>query len=181
MSNGPLNPMDPWILILRLIHIAAGVFWVGAAVTAYSFIEPTAHDLGDDGQRFMRQLTKRRRLPEFVTVAAVLNLVAGGVLYWRASGGLQAAWITSPSGIGFTIGALTAVLAAVIAVAFILPTLNQIERVATAQTGSPQPSGAVEPELHRLEQRLRLASLGNVLMLTVALATMATARYWGNL
>jgi uncharacterized membrane protein len=171
--------MDLWLVILRMTHIVAGVFWVGAAVTAYSFIEPTVADLGDDGQRYMRQLTKRRRFPEFVTAAAVLNLAAGGILYWRVSGGLQGAWIWSPSGMGFTMGALAAILAAAIAVAFVLPTLKQMERLAV---GSAGPTSSTSPsELHRLERRLRLASLGNVLMLTVAVVAMATARYWGSL
>lgn len=170
---------DPALLLLRLLHIAGGIFWVGAAVTSVAFLEPAVHDLGDDGQKFMRQLTKRRRLPEFVTAAAVINLVAGGLLYWRSSGGFQSGWILSPMGIGFTIGALAAILAAVIAVAFILPTLNRLE-TAGQHALSGQPAGAeAVADLHRLEQRLRVASLANVAMLTLAVVTMATARYWG--
>jgi hypothetical protein len=144
-----------------------------------AFVEPAIHDLGADGQKFMRQLTKRRRLPEFVTAAAVTNLVAGGLLYWRVSGGFQAGWILSPMGIGFTIGALAAIMAAVIAVAFILPTLKRLETA-----GEHAASGQVQTEesfadLQRLERRLRFASLANVAMLTLAVVTMATARYWG--
>jgi uncharacterized membrane protein len=170
---------DPALLLLRLLHIAGGIFWVGAAVTSLAFIEPAAHDLGDDGQKFMRQLTKRRRLPEFVTAAAVINLVAGGLLYWRASGGFQSGWVLTPMGIGFTIGATAAIVAAVIAVAFVLPALNQLEAAGQHATSGQPPGSDAAADLQRLERRLRVASLANVAMLTVAVVTMATARYWG--
>jgi uncharacterized membrane protein len=170
---------DPALLLLRLLHIAAGIFWVGAAVTSLAFLEPALHDLGDDGHRFMRYLTKRRRLPEFVTAAAATNLVAGGLLYWRVSGGFQAGWMLSPVGIGFTIGALAAIVAAAIAGAFILPTLKRLESVGQHAL-SAQTSGEEQlADLQRLERRLRLASLANVAALTVAVVAMATARYWG--
>lgn len=166
---------DPMMLLLRLLHIAGGVFWVGAAVTAFAFVEPAAHDLGNDGQRYMTQLTKRRRLPQFVTAAAVVNLIAGGLLYWRVSGGFRAGWILSPMGMGFTIGAIAALVAAVVAVAYILPTLKGLEAAAHGDPPPRQPPAGVEA----LERRLRRASIANVLLLTVAVVTMATARYWG--
>jgi uncharacterized membrane protein len=162
------------LLLLRLVHIAGGVFWVGAAVIAFGFVEPAAHDLGEEGRKFMHQLTVRRRLPDFVTASAVLSLVSGGILYWRMSGGLQREWILSPPGLGFTMGATAAILAAVVAVAFLLPTLKRIGSLTPA---SLSPSAAAM--LPMLELRLRRASQWNALLLIVSVAAMATARYWG--
>ena len=34
------------VLILRLIHIGAGAFWVGAVFTTFLFLQPTALALG---------------------------------------------------------------------------------------------------------------------------------------
>jgi uncharacterized membrane protein len=161
---------DAVFLLLRLVHIAGGVFWVGAAVTAFGFVEPAAHDLGKDGEKFMHQLTVRRRLPAFVTTSAVLSLITGGWLYWHVSGGLHSDWIASPPGFGFTLGAVAAIVAAAIAVIVILPTLKRIDAVAF----TPGSVSLLPP----LEKRLRRASLWNVIMLALAVAAMATARYW---
>jgi hypothetical protein len=172
--------MNDWtFLLLRLVHIGAGVFWVGAAVTAFAFIEPAVHDLGAAGEKFMRQLTERRKLPEFIVVAGVLNLGSGGVLYWRDSGGLQPEWIASPIGLGFTIGAIAALLGAATAIAFILPTLKKLEDVSRGLPSELAPTMDTTARLRALNRRLHLASLGNVLLLALAVASMATARNWG--
>jgi hypothetical protein len=57
----------------------------------------------------MDHLMKRRRMGVFFPIVAALTILSGAGLYWRASGGLQAAWITSPSGLAFTIGGLAAI------------------------------------------------------------------------
>ena len=103
-----------------------------------------------------------------------------GVLYWRASGGLQPEWIVSPIGLGFTIGAIAAILGAAIAIAFILPTLKQLEAISLGLPSELAPTRETAAKLQSLNRRLHLASLGNVLMLVVAVATMATARNWGR-
>jgi nitric oxide reductase large subunit len=45
--------MDWYVIVLRVIHIAAGIFWVGAAFVLFLFIQPSVKELGPEGQRFM--------------------------------------------------------------------------------------------------------------------------------
>jgi uncharacterized membrane protein len=52
-------------LLLRLIHILAGVFWVGAIFLIAGFLLPTARAMGREGGRFMQHLMLQRRLPVF--------------------------------------------------------------------------------------------------------------------
>ena len=42
------------ITALRLLHIVAGLLWVGAALMMSLYIEPTAAASGADGKRFLR-------------------------------------------------------------------------------------------------------------------------------
>jgi hypothetical protein len=46
----------------------------------------------------MEHLTNRRKLGTYFPIVALLTILAGAALYWRTSGGLQAAWIGSPMG-----------------------------------------------------------------------------------
>jgi len=99
------------LIVLRLLHIVAGVFSVGAAWFFFVFVEPTAAELGPESERFMNGMMVRRKAPIFITIASVTTVLAGLALYWRASAGLTAAWITSGPGIGFTVGAVAAIVA----------------------------------------------------------------------
>ncbi len=51
--------------LLRLIHILAGIFWVGAILLIAGFLLPTSRATGREGARFMQHLMLKRRLPAF--------------------------------------------------------------------------------------------------------------------
>lgn len=91
--------MDPLLLPLRVLHIGSAMIWFGGAIIGSFFLVPTADALGKAGQPFMDHLLKRRRLGIVFPVVAAITIASGAALYWRDSGGLQAAWITSPTGI----------------------------------------------------------------------------------
>jgi uncharacterized membrane protein len=100
--------MDIFLILLRIIHIFAGVFWVGAALIGTFFLVPAARSSGPEGLKFIQTLMVRMRFQTAIIVAAVLTILAGFFLYARDSGGFQQSWITSSVGLGFTIGALAA-------------------------------------------------------------------------
>jgi len=78
-----------WMVILRLLHIVSGAFWVGTVVTAVFFIEPTAQALDREGERFLAHLVIRRRLALVLVIAATTAIGAGAILYWIDSDGLD--------------------------------------------------------------------------------------------
>ena len=49
--------MDFFLVALRLIHIVAGSFWVGAALMLAVFVEPTVRAVGPAGGQFMQKLS----------------------------------------------------------------------------------------------------------------------------
>jgi uncharacterized membrane protein len=100
--------MDIYLLVLRLVHVFGGVFWVGGALMMNFFIGPTIGATGQAGKQFMGHLMVRMRLSTIMTTIAILTLLAGGLLYWRDSQGLTSMWMSAGSGIGFAIGELQA-------------------------------------------------------------------------
>ncbi|HWL91606.1 MAG TPA: isoprenylcysteine carboxylmethyltransferase family protein [Actinomycetota bacterium] len=103
--------MDTYMVVLRIVHILAGVFWVGAAFTTILFLQPTAREVGPAAGPFMAHLAGKKRLVDWVLLAAGLTVLAGLLMYWRVSGGLDPDWIGSAPGISLTVGALCAIAA----------------------------------------------------------------------
>src|SRR5256885_6190676 len=97
---------------LRLLHILAGIFWVGATVFLASFLLPAARTVGPTAGPVIAELMGRRRLQLWINVAMVIAILAGFALYGldsRISGG---GFGRSPMGITLGIGALLSIVAA---------------------------------------------------------------------
>ena len=69
------------IIVLRIIHIFAGVLWVNAAFYNLMFVRPAVRATGAEGQRVNRYLIQQTCLTSYVVGVATLNLLAGLALY----------------------------------------------------------------------------------------------------
>ncbi len=74
--------MNTWIIVLRIIHIVGGVFWVGGSLFLGLFIGPTVNATAEAGQKFMAHLMTKARLATRISAAAGLTVLAGAILYW---------------------------------------------------------------------------------------------------
>ena len=97
--------MDYLRLVLRIIHIGAGIFWVGSALMMAFFIAPTISATAEAGQKFAGHMIGTMKLTQRISAAAGLTILAGFLLYgldlqWFTS----AAWMSSGAGTGFGIG-----------------------------------------------------------------------------
>jgi hypothetical protein len=171
--------MSILIILLRLIHVAAGALWAGAAIAYFFFFEPTAKGLGPAGPKFMQDLVGKHRYPMFMNVASMLTILAGLGLYWFASGGLSAAWITSGPGLGFTLGSLAALAAFGVGFVGIRPRAQRLGELGQtiAAAGGP-PTAEQGAELQRLNAQIHRVERWDVTLLAISLVLMATARYW---
>ena len=170
------------VLILRLIHIGVGVFWVGAVFTNVLFLQPTAAALGPDGGRFSYHLARHRRFSRVILVSAATTILAGIWLLWITTNGLDADQVFAPSRIGFTVGGIAAVLTFALGSLYIYPrTERVVEIVGAAMAASRGPAPEEQAELGRIRGELLRAGWVTVVGLGVATAAMATARYWGAL
>ena len=170
--------MDGLQIALRIVHIVAGVFWVGSVAFMFVYIEPTTRALGPQAAPVMAHLTQRRRLPTITLTSGVLTVVAGLILYWRSSGGLQRDWITSPLGLGFTVGGVAAILALAIGATVVRRSVQRMGAVAgaVASSGGP-PSQEQGAEIQMLQRRMRVWGRTMLVLLVVSVVAMAAARY----
>jgi uncharacterized membrane protein len=170
--------MDWYVIVLRIIHIFAGVFWVGAGATFVFFISPTAAATLPESQRFMTYLTQKLSFLNRVRDVAGLNVLAGLLLYWHDSGGLQIKWITTPTGIAFTIAGIVALIALLIVNFVAIPALKRLGALSGAiRAGGKPPSPEQAEMLQSAQHTLSLASRGGLALLAITLLGMATARY----
>jgi len=166
------------MIILRLIHIFAGVFWAGTSLLLAGFVEPSVRSLGDEGGRFMQRLTGPSRLPTFMNLAAILSSIARAILYWIISGGLSLSWMTSAPGVGLSIGAVAAAGAFVsghVIQARSASRVASLGREIQSQGGLPSSSQLME--MQNLQARLRRGGVLGAVLLSIAVIGMAIARY----
>jgi hypothetical protein len=110
----------------------------------------------------------------------MLTIVAGLLLYWNSSGGLQSAWIQTPTGVGYTIGSVAGLLAFLLAFIMIRPRgqrLGQLGHEITLAGGPPSASQVAQ--LHALDGEIISIERVEMILMLISLLTMATARYWG--
>jgi len=98
--------MDYLKIVLRLIHVISGVFWVGSAVFMNFFFGPTLRATGEAGKQFAGHLMTRTRFSNFITYSALSAVIAGALLYGIDADWFSSPWFRSGAGIGFAIGAV---------------------------------------------------------------------------
>jgi len=170
--------MNLFMVVLRLIHIGAGVFWAGGAIIVARFVIPSVQDAGPEGGKVVQALQKRG-LMTALPAAAVLSMVAGLILYWRDSAGSASAFSQSPSGIALSLGAAVSIVAFVIGITIMRP--STMKAGALAQTlpelTDPAARTARQAEIQGLRTRAARAANWVAGLLGLAVAAMAVARY----
>lgn len=166
------------LFLLRIVHIFSGVLWVGSAVSYFFFVEPAVKGLGPSGPKFMQGFMERRHYPLFMNVVSALTIVAGVLLHWNTSGGLQPAWIRTGPGLGFTIGSVVALAVYLIGFLMIRPRAGRLGALGRQIGSGGPPTAEQAAELQQLDREMRSIERIDVILLTISLLAMATARYW---
>lgn len=168
--------MDLLQIILRVIHIGAGIMWVGSALFVVLFVTPTAKELGPQGGPFVAHMNQKRKLPIRIGASAVLTITAGIWLYWRDTNGFDIDLITTSPGIALAIGGLAAIAAFVIGFAVAAPKGKRLGELGQAMA-SGQPTEAQVQEMGAIQKMLRSVGVVNMVLLLIAVIAMAAARY----
>lgn len=161
------------LIVLRLVHIAAGAFWAGSALLLALVLLPGVRKARPGGERHLPMAT----ISQAMSLAAVLTTIPGLLLYAWVSR-FQVGWIGSPPGIGFTLGSLAGIAAFLLGMLSSGPTSKKLGLLA-AQIGTAggPPRSEQAAELGRLQARLTTSSTVSTILTTAALALMAVARY----
>lgn len=163
---------------LRLLHILAGTFWVGSAITFAGFIYPAVRASGPAGPRVMRQLMYHRKLTLGFSLSAAVTVVTGVAMYAAIGAGGFSAWVQSPMGTTLGVGAIAALIAAGIGSGVAAPAGRRLQALSARMAmANGAPSAEHLAELARTQTTLGRASVASAVLLTVAAAAMATARY----
>jgi hypothetical protein len=170
--------MDLVLIVLRIVHVGSSMAWFGGALMGSFFLSPTAKALGPAGGPFMSHLVKVRRMGVYFPIVAGLSVISGAALIWRDSNGLDPAWITSPTGLAFTIGGLAAIAAFVGGMILIGPSVAAqaaVQKELGASGGAP--TEAQRERLERADRRMQLADRIDLPLILVAGLMMAVGRY----
>lgn len=169
--------MEFEFVILRLVHLLAGTFWVGTAVFTAAYLLPALGEAGPAAGAVMAGLQKRRMMV-VLPIAAALTLLAGIRLLWLVSGGFNAAYLRTPTGLAFTLGGAAALVAFLLGIFISRPAMARAgvlsQRVAGADGADRD---GLMAEIQRLRQRAAVVTLWVAVLLVLATAGMAVARY----
>lgn len=174
MSN--YSSMDYYMVVLRVLHIVSGAYWAGAAFVLSAFVTPTAKAAGLEGGKYMQTLA-RSRLSASLSAAAGITVLSGFLLYWRDSGGFQAAWILSGQGLGYSLGAVAGLAAFAIGALTGRTVKRMGEVAAEMQAAGGPPSPAQMAEIQALQKKLADSGAWLAILLVIALLGMSVARY----
>jgi uncharacterized membrane protein len=166
------------IIILRVIHVLAGIVWVGGTLFMWLFITPTLQRLGPDAGKFMRTLLLDGPYVIGITALNILTVLAGLLLYFHTSGKLSSDWMRTPQGIVLSIGAVTGLLAAGMGIFMILPVVRKIQALMRAIQGPPSPEQAGMMQGYQAKMR-RYGNMILVMML-ISVVCMESFRYVGG-
>jgi uncharacterized membrane protein len=168
-----------YLLILRIVHIFGGIFWVGGSIMHVAFIEPSAKATAPEGHKFMQYLVGKGRFSIFMTISSALTVLSGAFLFWYASGGLKPGWITSGPGLVYTVGSVVGIVVYIFGMTLVKPRADQLGVLGheiEAAGGPPTP--AQMAQLQKLDQELSTVGRVDFVLLAIATLAMATARYW---
>jgi hypothetical protein len=169
--------MDLLLILMRLLHVGLGIFWVGAMIFNVVFLTPSIRDAGPEGAKVAAGL-QRRRFMDIMPIVAIITILSGLWLYWKASGGFQPAYVHSAMGGTLAVGGLLAITAFVIGISVMRPAM--LKAVALGQAAA-QASPAEREAIMAQAQRLRMRAMGAgkwvAWLLGLTAAAMAVARY----
>ena len=171
--------MDEYIITLRIIHILSGVFWVGAGMFIFFFLEPAASKSGPAGGQVMGAIAGSK-MPITMMSASFLAVLTGVLLYWRNSNGFDMDWISTGRGTAFTIGGAAALLAFLEGLVIHMPLQIKMKKLGQAiQAGGGPPTPEQAAEGAALRGKLKHAAMWSVILTVIAVIAMSAARYIG--
>ena len=159
------------IPILRFLHIAGAIFWVGASFFMVFFLEPTVRSLGPDGGKFMQRLLGGTRFSLAIAAASLITVLAGLTMYFPVTA--SSPQVMLGARLPLTIGSIAGIVASVIGGAMQGRASSRLSALGAqmAQAGGP-PSAADLAEMGRLQGVIRQGGMWNAALMAIAVIGM---------
>ena len=170
--------MHAEFLVLRLIHILGGIFWIGSGLYAAFFLGPALASTPAVMGQVMAAL-QRRRAFRAQEIAAFLVLLSGLRLLMIDSAGFSASYFATGTGRTFAIAGVFAILAGIFNFGIARPSMERAVAVAgsLAAAADAGEKARLTKELDRLRKRGAIAGMLAVTSGILAASGMAVARY----
>lgn len=170
--------MHAELLVLRLIHILSGIFWIGGGLYTFFFLGPALASTPAVMGEVMSALQKRKVFTA-QEIAAGLVLLSGLRLLMIDSAGFSGSYFATGTGRTFAIAGVFAILAGIFNFGVARPTTVRAVAVGAA-LGAAADAGErtrLTQELDRLRRRAAIAAMLAVTSGILAASGMAIARY----
>lgn len=164
-----------WLMVsLRIVHIFAGVFWVGATYTMILFVFPTVEALGDDSKKFMQHFMQGGKFSKRMAAASGLTVLSGLLMYGKLFHGL--APLNTGSGLALTLGSLFGLLT----MGMGMSTGRKTKEIQAL--GAEMAGGAPKPEqvsrMAQLQASLARSGSLSAILMTLSLLGMILSEYF---
>ena len=170
--------MDLLTIVLRFLHIFAGVFWMGAVFTSEMFLLPTVRATGPAGAQFMGHLVRVKKFPVRVVGAAIVTVLAGLGLYWHNIAISSGAWAQTRAASTYGIGGAAAILALFPGIGMVALGATRLSALgASIQASGAQPTADQQAQMATLQKRIAIGTHATAGLTAIALLCMAIARY----
>lgn len=176
-SPSPTFAMQTELLVLRVLHVMGGIFWLGSGLFTSYFLTPAIGAVGPAGGQVMAELQKRH-LFTILPAAALLTMLSGARLLWIVSGGFTVTYLTSRTGATYLWSGVATIVGFLIALIFTRPAMVKAGQLAAARAQAPAERQAeIDREVIRLRVRASAGTKLAMALLVVGGLGMAVARY----
>lgn len=166
------------MILLRLLHIVLGALWVGVAVFLPFYLMPSLGEAGPDSAGRVMSGLQKRQMHIHMPIAALLTLITGYLLYWKTSAGFAPDFMGSARGMALGTGGALATIAFIIGMAVARPSMTRAVRLSQELQSAPEADRpALVASIQQLRQRGATAGATVAVLVVLALAAMAVARY----
>jgi len=168
--------MQGELLILRLVHILGGIFWVGSGLFNAFFLLPVLRESGPAAANVMMGL-QRRKMLVWIPVAAILTMLAGLRLMMIASNNFSRAYFATPSGKGYAVAGIMAIVAFLVGMIVARPGAAKMSELSSIAVSDEINRDRIKAEIAALQKRVAMSSTTSTLLLILSAIGMAVARY----
>ena len=172
--------MSTELLVLRIVHILGGIFWLGSGLFTTFFLVPALGRLGPAAAGPVMGALQQRRLFTILPVVALLTIISGARLLQIVSGGFAPAYFASRPGQTLLWSGVAAVGAFLLSILVARPAAVRSGELSASLATMPDAERAARlTEVEHLRRRSGLASTVAMVLLIGAAIGMAVARYLG--
>ena len=163
------------LLLLRVLHVLGGIYWVGSALFMTFFLGPTLAKVGGPTAGQIMGGLQQRRFMLVTPIVALITIFSGIRIWFLVGGGMH--YFQHRSGHAFAISGIFGILALIVGLAVGRPTASRIGTLARSAASDEASRKLIAEEIARLQRRAGLAGYIATALLLLAAIGMAVARY----